>query len=191
MRLLLSLLLLSLSLAAPAEVYRRVDAQGNVEFSDTPTEGAEVVQLKETTVIPGAPVPAAGGAVDAAAKPANEAYAPYQSIAVVAPANEETLRNQETVGVDVEISPELLNSLGHRVQLYLDGVAYGQPASSPHFTLTSVDRGTHQLSAAVLDPGGSELFRSATTVFHMHKTAVADPKTGRTGGIRPASPPAK
>ena len=36
---------------AAAEVYRNVDAQGNVTFSDEPSEGSEAVQVKPVTTV--------------------------------------------------------------------------------------------------------------------------------------------
>ncbi len=183
MRHVLLLILLLTAGVAMAEVYRRVDADGNVEFSDTPTDGAEVVQLKEPTIVPGSPVKQAGE--EAAPQPSGEAYAPYESISVVAPVDDDTLRNQASVGVDVLTVPELLVSLGHRVQLYVDGEPFGSPSGSPHFLLPAVDRGTHQLAAAVLDRDGAELIRSTTSTFHLLKNSVANPKTGQPGGIRP------
>lgn len=189
MRHVLLLILLLTAGLATAEVYRRVDADGNVEFSDTPTDGAEVVELKEPTIVPGSPVKQVGE--EATPQPSGEAYAPYESITVVAPVDDDTLRNQASVGVDVLMVPELLVSLGHRVQLYVDGEPFGAPSGSPHFLLPAVNRGTHQLAAAVLGPDGAELIRSPTSTFHMLKISVANPKTGQPGGIRPSTKPAK
>lgn len=186
MRLYLPLLLmLAAFTSAQAEVYRWKDADGNVIFSDKPHDGAQIIELGPTTVIPGEPVakPADGGSEPA---PAASAPTAYQSIAVVAPADDETLRDQQAVAVDVAIEPALNTELGHRVVLYVDGVALGEPADSPHFTLPAMARGSHQLAAAVVDASGAELIRSTATVFHLHKTSVADPKTGKSQ--RPSLP---
>lgn len=44
-------LLFFLAVPASAEVYRNVDAYGNVTYSDEPSEGAEAVQVKPVTTI--------------------------------------------------------------------------------------------------------------------------------------------
>lgn len=169
-RLPLVLLVLTTVFSAQAEVYRWKDAQGNVFFSDIPHAGAEIIELGPTTVIPGQ------AQQNDEAKPnvplAAEDPHPYESIAVVAPGQDETLRDQQSVGVDVMTVPDLLVSVGHRLQLYLDGAPLGAPSKTSHFVLPGVDRGTHQLAAAVLDQGGAELIRSTATVFHLHKTSV-------------------
>ena len=50
--------------AAMADVYRSVDAQGHVQYSDTPTPGAELVHLKKLGIPSAAPssAPPAGSA---------------------------------------------------------------------------------------------------------------------------------
>jgi len=186
------LLLFVLGLTAvQAEVYRWKDADGNVIFSDTPHDGAEIIELGPTTVVPGEPVVKdANQAAAAEAEPAQSTS--YQSITVVAPADDETLRDQQAVGVDVVTEPGLMTELGHRVRLYVDGNAYGEPTDSPHFVLPGVARGSHQLAAAVVDAGGTELIRSTSSVFHLHKTSVADPRTGKSRKPSlPAPPKAK
>ena len=183
----LALLIVSLLVCAlaQAEVYRWKDAQGNVVFSDTPQDGAEVVELGPTTVVPGEPVTQdANAPTESEAQPAQATS--YQSITVVAPVDEETLRDQQAVAVDVAVEPGLMTELGHRVQLYVDGAAFGDASDSPHFVLPGMARGSHQLAAAVIDAHGSELIRSTASVFHLHKTSVADPKTGKSQ--RPSLP---
>ena len=171
------LLVLTTVFSAQAEVYRWKDAQGNAVFSDIPHQGAEIIELGPTTIIPGQAEQHDQATTDTPL--VAEASNPYESIAVVAPGQDETLRDQQAVGVDVMTVPDLLVSVGHRLQLYMDGAPLGAPSKTSHFVLPGVDRGTHQLAAAVLDKGGVELIRSTATVFHLHKTSVVDAKTGK------------
>jgi hypothetical protein len=48
-RALITLLLLALPLGAQADVYRSVDAQGHVQYSDTPSPGAQLVTAADAT----------------------------------------------------------------------------------------------------------------------------------------------
>lgn len=57
-RFLLSPLLLCLSCTAFAQVYKSTDDEGNVTFSDTPTEDSKAVQVEETNVADPVEVPA-------------------------------------------------------------------------------------------------------------------------------------
>jgi len=168
---------------ASADVYRWVDEEGNVIFSDTPRAGAEKVELKPTTIIPGKPLDT--GMEESVANVVAVPL-PYSSVTVVAPAADETLRDQQTVAVDVSTEPALQVDFGHKIQLYVDGAAFGAPTAAGHFSLPTVERGTHQLAAAVVDASGAELARSTTSVFHLHKTSIANRKTGKP--TRPKAP---
>ena len=181
------LLVFTTVLPVQAEVYRWKDAQGNVFFSDVPHEGAEIIQLGPTTIVPGQTEP--NDEAEPEVPPVAENPSAYASIAVVAPSQEETLRDQQSVAVDVMIVPELQVGLGHRVQLYMDGAPFGGPSTTAHFVLPGAERGSHQLAAAVIDEGGAELIRSATAVFHLLKTSVADKKTGKSRAPNQPAPP--
>ncbi len=153
--------------SAFADVYRWKDDEGNIIFSDTPQEGAEKIELKETTVVPAlkpprktevrSPAPARG----------------YTSITITSPSHEQTLRNVQNVSVRVAVQPGLRD--GDRVQLYVDGAAYGDPAVKTEFVIEQAERGEHQLAAAVLDNQGRELKRSENVVFYLHKESIRHP----------------
>ena len=168
-------ILLGVATTAAAEVYKWTDAHGNVYFSDQPHEGAQQIELKPTTIVPAQPLPAQPQSRPTAESgtASKAAGTSYQSISVVAPGDNSSLRNQQDVAVDVATVPELLP--GHQIVLYVDGSAYGAATADPHFTLPGVDRGTHQLAAAIIDENGAELLRSDTTEFSLHRASVNDP----------------
>ena len=56
-RVLLFPLLLCLGGTAFAQVYKSTDSEGNVTFSDTPSDGSEAVQVEETNVADPVEVP--------------------------------------------------------------------------------------------------------------------------------------
>ena len=70
----ITLLLLSLPLtAAPADVYRSIDAQGHVQYSDTPSPGAVLVSTADVTGGADATSDDASAAKQAIDKAANQA----------------------------------------------------------------------------------------------------------------------
>ena len=171
-----TVLLLAVAVATHAEVYRYVDEDGNVIFSDTPREGAEAIELGETTIVP-------------ALKPQRQwsntypdtqaAAVPYENIAIASPPNGETLRDVQLVTVSVALSPGLQTSFGHEVQLYVDGAPFGQPGEATQFVLEDVERGAHELQAAVFNRSGRELKRSSASVFFLHKHSIVNPAQAR------------
>jgi hypothetical protein len=110
----------------------------------------------------------------AAALVAGAPRAPAQgTIAIVAPAPEETVHSNEgkvtvSVGVPRGVAP------GNQVVILLDGqpVARG-PATS--FPLAGIERGTHTLQAQVVDGKGSTLVASQPVTFHMWQASQLFP----------------
>lgn len=163
MRILAFLLALLLAVPALAEMYRWKDAQGNVVFGDSPPEGvsAEPVKVRpnvvETPKLPEPPPPAPA--------PEGPAGPAYQALRITEPADQSAVReNAGNVTITLGIEPDLNVRVGHKLQVLMDGapVAEGQTLQ---FMLTNVDRGTHSLSARVLDAQGNELVSSPTISF--------------------------
>jgi hypothetical protein len=95
------------------------------------------------------------------------------TIAIVAPAAEETMHSNEgkmivSVGVPRGIAP------GNQVVILLDGrpVARGATTSFP---LAGVERGTHTLQAQVVDGNGKMLVASQPVTFHMWQASKQFP----------------
>jgi hypothetical protein len=171
-RLLLTVCLVAAVSAGATEVYRWVDGDGQVHFSDRPQEGAERVVLDEAQTF-SAPPPRTrrdtnGGAqADAAAR--------YRSLEIVQPGQEEVLWNiQGQLDVSMRLEPRLRT--GHRVSLYLnDQLVEGKQPGSLEARLTNVLRGTHVLRAEVRAPGGEVLIRSEPRSFTVQQTSILNP----------------
>src|SRR5687767_3505358 len=98
--------------ASGAPAWTWVDANGTVHFSDRPVPGARQVELAGAQGF-GAAVPAPQGSRPAAP---GQTAAPYASIEIVSPADQETLRNTGgTLNVLVQFRPALLP--GHRFDI--------------------------------------------------------------------------
>lgn len=168
MRYLLIVIMFSLCAASGAQdIYRTVDQNGNVIFSDVPTKGAEKIQLKETTTIKS--LDSVPSTVVTPAPPKEAAFS-YKSISITTPANDEAIRdNTGDVSIKVEVEPTLRP--GHQVVVYLDGKETTQ-GTGIAFSLENIDRGTHQLRASIKDPDGHILISSKSTTFHLLRQSV-------------------
>jgi len=156
--------------AASAEVWRWVDDDGVVHFSDTPRAGAERIDISESRQSTGARIyrdtapPGADGEA-----PAEEQAFKYDSLTISSPGAEETLWNIEgTVTVSLSLSPGL--QTGHRVRVYHNGES--QMVNSTSFTLDEVWRGTHNIQAEVLDETGRLMIRSQPNRFYVQQNSV-------------------
>lgn len=151
--------------ATYAEVYRWTDAQGAVHYGDRPpTPGAKPAQLPPLQLIPGSSSatrpPTAAGTAPAPTTPAH-------GISVVSPTPDQTLRNTDrTLRVSVQLSQPLPEGGG--LLYLLDGnPRTPAPIRDLSYAITDVDRGTHMVSAAVVDGRGKELGRAAPVLVHL------------------------
>ncbi len=168
MRSLIAILLL-VPLVASAEIYRYVDDEGNVVFTDEPpaddAEPLELEPLPTTRFETGTPPPATDTADQPATGPA------YARVAIAAPAPEATVRNAtQTVPVSVELEPALQPD--HTLTVFLDGQPRITGATGTSHTLENVYRGRHTVAAAVLDAAGNEIARSETVTFFKHQPSA-------------------
>jgi hypothetical protein len=156
------ILLLMASAAVHAEVYKSINADGEVVYSDQPTRGAERIKMPDLPSYTPQPARTLGRS-----KRATVQQIHYEHFTLSSPANEATVRNNlGTVLIETALAPALMSSLGHSIQYYLDGVAHGAAIDRTTLTLANVDRGQHQLSASVLDASGNVLISTAEiTVF--------------------------
>ncbi len=168
------ILCLALSAAASAgvEVYRWVDDEGQVHYSDRPSPGADRVAIDVT---PPGSTPVAGGTSPRRTPPAapNQPVATaYDSLTIQVPGQDETLWNiAGQLDVAVALQPPL--QAGHRVQLLLDGrpVAELEPGTT-RTRLSDVYRGQHTLQGTIQDESGATLMQSAPVTFYVQQSAL-------------------
>jgi hypothetical protein len=157
----LMIVLASLSLSCLAQVYKHVDENGNVTFTDQPPENSQLIEIREPNSL-SAP-PKIEYRSDAATDPAmiKESY----EVQITSPAPETVIpKGAGNVSVSASVAPSLQS--GTNLQLLLDGVAEGDPQRSSTWALTNVYRGARKLEVLVVDKKGKELARSpAVTIY--------------------------
>lgn len=151
-------------------VYRVVDEQGRVTYTDSPPANStsEPIKLSPINTQPAAIVP------PAQKKAEQPADAPYSVSRITQPAQDTTVPpGQLDVIVQIELEPRL--QPGHLVKLYHNGQLYGAPTSASAFSLTSLIRGKHQIQAEVVDADGNIKATTQTVVFHVKRTSSQHP----------------
>lgn len=171
---------LLVSVAQATEVYRWVDASGQVHYSDQWAPGAEKVSIATAPGFSAPPPPSA--AAEAASE--TKATGRYQTLQILSPAQEEVLWNIEgQLPVSIQVAPSLLP--GHTIRLYLDDQQVAElPPGSTQTTIPEVYRGSHSLTAAVADPSGNTLASSPAVRFAVRQTSIANPQNP----LRPPTP---
>ncbi len=167
-------ILLVFAQALQADVYKTINADGEVVFSDRPGQGAERVELPGLTTYK--PPPVTKRTPRSAATAAGDDAGQYSSLKVSSPEDEATIwDNEGIISLSLEIDPELQTDTGHRIQYYLDGKPDGEAETSLTYTYRDVDRGTHTVSAAVVDVEGNALISSSPVTVHLHKASILHP----------------
>jgi hypothetical protein len=167
-----TLLLLVITLALQADVYRSVDEHGHVIFSDTSTDNAEKIELQQAFTYT-APVIVELAEDEQSPPPLIDIKMPNYKIVITSPPQNETLReNAGNVIIDIELSPELNIQRGDKLIFSLDGQLKSTMQDTQSYTFTNVDRGSHVASVSVVDKNGKLIKSSKSVLFHLQRIAV-------------------
>jgi hypothetical protein len=178
LRYFLLIVFLLISLTCGAAIYMQKDANGDVGYSDMPSGNSTRIDL------PPAPVTTFAPAIAAPAKPKkgdksqatadetadSDQHAQYTAFFISSPAEQQTFQNQRDIGVDISVIPKLQK--GDLIQLSVDGNKVGEAAATTHFQVNQLPRGTHQISATLLDENKSVLKQTPAINFFVHYAAV-------------------
>ena len=153
---------------AGAVLYKGVDAEGNVVYSDKPFDDAE-----KFTPPPISVMDAAKAKVDG--KPAEEKKPvefKYISFDIASPANNQTIRNQSEVAVSLKLKPGLNTEKNHSIWMLVNGKPVVKNAQSLSLQVGRLNRGANELQAQIRDAQGKIVVRTRTTVVFVHQTSA-------------------
>lgn len=176
MRIVYSLLIplfgLALSQAVLAEIYKTVDKDGNVVYTDQAPHGdkkTEKIELKASNSVPAIKTPAIKLSPQDPDKPFK-----YKSVRIVSPEDDSAIEHGPgNFSVTAKIKPQLRNN--DKIQLFIDGEAHGQPGKSSTWALKNVFRGTHVLQVKVINEKGKTVKKSKKSSVHVFRPSVAHP----------------
>ena len=142
-------------------VYKSVDANGNVSFSDYRIEEAEEIRIKTPQII-NAPKAWISKPILSKDKP-NKFN--YTNLTIDNPKDDTTIHSGK-VNITVTLKPALIEN--DVIVLFMDGkeVLSGK---SLNFSLENVDRGTHKIYVTVKNEVSKVLKRSAEIIFHVRR----------------------
>lgn len=174
------LLLGSLLLTGPlaqAEMYKWVDEEGNVSYSDQPQhkDARKLDSLGDNTIPATRVPPKAQPALPAPDEPETR----YSSLQITSPEDDQAIRsNPGNITVSLTIEPALNVAQGHSISLLLDHQLVSENITTDQAMLQNIDRGTHQLSAVIKNQQGRTLKQSNSITFHLHRHSILHPKAG-------------
>lgn len=172
-------LCLTLSTFATAEVYKTVDKNGRITYSDTPppNTNAKPIELKPINTLPPTSLSPTQNIINGPTGAAQEA--PNYSIRIAAPENGTTLMPDErSTSISVSLTPNLQE--GDLLAYKLDGTVI-EKTTELSVTLAEPPRGEHSITVEVVNSDNKSLAQSdAVTLVVMRplvkQTATPTPK---------------
>ena len=159
------LLLFFTTLLSAETVYKSVDKNGNIIFTDQPVEGAEKIEIREAQSVE---IPEARS-IKLSPPDSVIEKKEYNDISIISPLHDSTIHdNNGSVSIDAELSPDLFT--GDKIVFYLDGMQVAEGESLQH-VLNNIDRGSHTINVAVVNSENREIKRSDDVVFHLRRAS--------------------
>ena len=189
MRIILILAGLAMSLAAASqEIWRWVDKDGVVHFSDQPgAANAVLISVIEPNSFEGQDAEAGNtaGASTGSDEPPEEDVSPYGSLSIVSPTPDQVFFGADAV---VTASAELDGTLrpDHSLVFFLNGNRH--PADGLSTEFANLDRGSYFLRASILDQAGKPVISSQQTNFHVRQPSINSPQSPQAPRPQPPRP---
>lgn len=157
------------SSAISAGLYKGLDDEGNVTYSDKPFENSEKFTPPTITVVDAPKVPPKKEVVVEEEKAAETKYTKFS---ISAPKNDQTIWNEPDLMVSLKLSPALNTSEGHTTWLLMDDKPIVKNSQSLLLQIGRSDRGQHTLQAQVRNKKGKILKRTKSVTIHIKNTVV-------------------
>ncbi len=153
---------------AGAVMYKGVDAEGKVVYSDRPFDDAEKFTPPPISVMDAEKVKVDEKPVEEK-KPVEFKYISFD---IISPANNQTIRNEPDVAVLLEIKPGLNTEESHSIWMLVNGKPVVKNTQSLSLKIGRLDRGANELQAQIRDKNGKIVVRTRTTVVFVHQTSA-------------------
>ena len=167
------------SSAAFAEIYRSVDANGTVVYSDQPLPKSEVISLPSVNIATQSNTQNTNASTDSTNVTLKKKVK-YTKFKISSPTDQETFQNATEIAVTISISPSLQN--GDKIQYFLDGKAVSEPIDSASYSIPKIKgtqeviaRGTHSITASILDEQGQVIKTTSPVVIYTHYVTLFSP----------------
>ncbi len=169
-------------LSVNAAIYQYKDENGNISFSDKPVDGAKRLKESKPSVAPVPkriknPSPVSTNKSEEVQSSVQEKKKKtakrYKWIKITNPKDDLAIRsNNGDLEITVLLKPALQTKFGHEIQLILDGKKLTNRWRSNSILLNNIDRGTHILSAIVVNKRGKKLKQSKQITFHLLRHSI-------------------
>jgi Domain of unknown function (DUF4124) len=157
-----------------AVIYKWVDADGVVHYSDQAVPGAEKI------VTAGSPSSSASGRSTTGPTPRTPQQGEkgglnYSEFSITSPAPEQTFFGDDVIPVRLNLDPPLRPN--QAITWHLNGQQLDSPPNAISFVLPRLDRGTYALTATITDQETSESQTSNGITFFVRQPSALSPQS--------------
>jgi hypothetical protein len=168
----LGLSLLAAFAVQAAVVYKWVDADGVVHFSDQPSPGAEKIFTSSSSSAAAASSPRSTGGMQQTPTSVAASGLGYSEFSITSPVTDQTFFGDDVIAVHLNLAPPL--KANQSVTWHLNGKQLDTDASS--FSLPRLDRGAYTLAATITDQQTSESQSSNSVTFYVRQPSALAPQ---------------
>jgi hypothetical protein len=155
-------------------VYKWVDADGVVHYSDQATPGAEKIYTSSSTSAAGTSGQRApAGSQQAAATPPATGLA-YSEFSITSPVNDQIFFGDDVIAVRLSLAPQLKPD--QSITWHLNGTQLDNPPDEVSFSLPHLDRGTYTLAATITDQRTGDSQSSSSVTFFVRQPSALAPQ---------------
>ena len=148
------------------EVYKTVDEDGNIIFTDRPTTNSEEIKLKKLKTTE--TVKPSSSSSGSTSRGQNQEDISYKKLLVSNPADGSSIRsNTGNVSISVVSEPSLRS--GHKILISMDGKELSK-GTGKSISLTNIDRGTHTVNVSIIDSSSKPIISGSSTFSILRAT---------------------
>jgi len=150
-----------------AEIYRGVDEDGNVFFTDTEQENSELIPTPTPNTVT---MPKLEAKKPELVEDKKESV--YKTFSIISPTHDATIKeNSGNITVNLLIKPKLNVDEGDAIRISIDNQVVAKRTTSLSIPIPNVDRGSHNLKAELINRSGKTIM-SQSVLFHMKRFSV-------------------
>jgi hypothetical protein len=158
-----------------AVVYKWVDSDGVIHFSDQPVPGAEKISTSASSlnVVTGGRPTGGDSQSPSPQKPGAKGLG-YTVFSIASPTPEQTFFGDEAISASLALDPPLQPN--HSVTWNLNGNQLDQGPTATQFALPHLERGTYAIAATITDRQSGESQSTGSVTFYVLQPSLLSPQ---------------
>ena len=155
-----------------AELYKGLDSEGNIIYSDTPFNNSKEFTAPAITVVDAPKVQTKKNTQEKVIEKEKPKEFKYTSFNITAPVNDETIWNAPQLMVSMQLKPALNTEEGHNIWLMMDDKPLVKNSRNLSIPISRADRGSHTLQGQIRSSKGKIIKRTKSITVHIKNSVV-------------------